>query len=298
MALTLELPEGATNLSLALSRPPSSVSLDGEAVEYSFDEQERVLRATVVTESFERDQRPSSLLDRLERLIAGRPPRLEQTFEEALFMPDSRSEARRWREVGSTPGTRWDLGLVSGEFARLRARFPGEGYETLAMSGADAPRLVFINGEYVPELSGLASEGEAGIAELVRPGENVIEVVLHRLPNATGREGMRGPRRGLSNVVLTGERGDMPIDEWQLSEGLGGEVEGWPSPETDLRRWYRIGLGPWREQRRELAEVRGVGWYRLPFALPPAGAWRVPYYLTLSLRGTAALYLNGERIAI
>ena len=298
VALTLDLPEGTTNLSLALAEQPSSVSLDGEPVESSFSTQERVLMVAATTESFEDERRPSSLLGKVERWLDRGRPRLEQTFEEALFMPDSRSEAGVWREVGSTPGTRWDLGLVSGDFARLRARFRGEGYEVLAMSGADAPRLVFINGRFVPELSGPAPEGEARISELVGPGENVIEVVLHRLPNAKGHEGMRSRRRGLSKVALTGERGEMPIDEWQLSAGLGGEAEGWQRPETDLRRWYRIGLGAWSEQRRDLAEVRGVGWYQVPFALPPTGAWRVPYNLTLSLRGTAAVYLNGQRIAI
>jgi hypothetical protein len=40
-----------------------------------------------------------------------------------------------------------------------------------------------------------------------------------------------------------------------------------------------------------------VGWYRVPFGIPQAGDWRIPYQVKLDVAGAAVLWLDGRPLA-
>lgn len=112
----------------------------------------------------------------------------------------------------------------------------------------------------------------------------------------------------LSHTVLGGppdlhtvfERARFQTDPGEISadpmHALGGEAAGYAKPDFNDRRWYRLALGPWRSQSKDIAGFAGVGWYRLDLKLPRAHGWRIPYYANLSVRGSGLVYFNGVAI--
>jgi hypothetical protein len=293
----VECPAGKVDMSAVLPRSPSAVTVDGRPVEFALAAPERVVRFQIATEEFEKEQRPRSVLEGLGRALLGGPPKLRAEFDRGWFMPDAAAGAKGWRSVGSPGRGPEAFGLKTGGFGRLRARFDPGGRKRMTIAGSSDPTLVFVNGEYVAELSGSASEREADVSGLLLEGENRVELVVHILPRAPGHVGLRSEVKRLPAVRLTGESGEMVVGNWEAAEGLAGESAGWQGLPVDTRRWHFVRFGPWREQGRDLAEVRGVGWYRVPFGLPRAGEWRIPYRALIDLSGTAAVYLNGALIA-
>jgi len=289
LKVVLECSPGAVQVSAALPRAPSLVTVDGQPVAASFASPERVATFQITTESFEQSQRPSSLWDRLGRAVLGGPPGLRASFDRVWFMPDAAAPEGPWTPMESLDVLPYNLGLSLGRFARLRARFEGRASAKVVISGPSDPALVFVNGQFVPGLSGSAPVRRADITPLLLAGEDNMEIILHLLP--------RGAASTLPKVTLTGDEGQVIPCKWEFSAGLRGEAAGWEGPGAEVSRWHLLRLGPWREQGREVAEIRGVGWYRVPFALPQPEDWRIPYHLHLAMSGAANLYLNGVHLA-
>jgi|GEM_PF-2940011 len=290
-------PAGLTRLTAALPAAPTSVTIDGQPVEFTLSTPARVLTLDLSTTSFEQARRPSSVWDRLGSAVLGGPPKLSAEFDRAWFMPDQQAPQGAWRTVGSLNRPPEALGLSTGGFARLRARFDPSASHLISLRGSTDPALVFLNGQFVPELSGTASQRRADVGARLVPGENQIDIVLHILPRGYGLSGLRGRPKQLPEVALLTDDGSRLLDEWEISDGLAGEAVGWQNPELDLARWHFLRFGPWRAGGGDLAEANGVGWYRLPFGLPSPEAWHIPYRMRVTLTGSAALYLNGVHLA-
>lgn len=291
----VECPPGVTQLTAALPRSPASVTVDGKPVEFTFPTPARVLVLPITTQSYDDESRGSSLI-RLGRVIIGGPPKLVAAFDRGWFTPDSEAKdgpSRSAVSVGRPPEA---LGLTTGAFVRLRTSFESAAPLRLALRGSDDPMLVSVNGKIVPELSGAAKEREADISSLLASGTNRLEVLVDVLPRADGVAGLRGAKQ-LPEITLTSAQGDVPIAAWEVCPGTAGEADGWTALDLDASQWHLLRFGPWRAQGRDLADVLGVGWYRVPFGIPRPGEWRIPYYLTANLHGAGVLYLNGTRYA-
>jgi hypothetical protein len=316
----LDCRTGTIEVTAALPERPSSVSVDGEPVEFSFTIPERVVRFEIETESFERERRAGTLWRKLERAMAGGPPGLHAEFDRGWFMPDARAPqtpSRPFPALGGPPevlaptpgaldrpragsgasGPLEAFGLAPGAFARARARFRASGPLEATISGSTDPALVFVNGELVVGLSGSAVSRRADITPLLRPDGNEIETVFHLLPRPPGFRGLHGEPPRLPEVVLTGDEGRVDPESWEVAPLLAGEEAGWTGLDVAMRRWHFIRFGPWREQGRDLVGVRGVGWYRLPFELPRSGDWSIHYRLEATLRSAGAVFVNGTRLA-
>jgi hypothetical protein len=293
----LECPAGVAHVTAVVPKRPSAVTVDGEPVEFSFTSPARILTFDVPTESFEQGRRASSIWDQMGRAITGGPPKLYARFDRAWFMPDASAPPGSWAPVEGLGVSTDVLGLAAGSIVRLRARFHAAGPAEVVMVGSTDPSIVSVNGQVVPALSGSAAERRASVADLLQPGENQIEILLHLLPRAPGRAGLLEPAKRLPEVMLVGAGGQIVLDKWEVSPGLAGEAAGWAKPEFDARRWHLLRFGPWRGQGREPSEVWGAAWYRVPFGLPRSDGWRIPYHMRLTLDGTARLYLNGTPLA-
>jgi hypothetical protein len=285
------------HVTAALPQRPSAVTVDGEPVEFGFTSPARILTFDVATESFEEGRRASSVWDRMGRAIAGGPPKLYARFDRAWFMPDADAPSGSSRQIEGLGLSADVLGLTAGDLVRLRTRFEAAGPAEVVVVGSDDPSIVFLNGEVVAALSGSAAERRANVSDLLQTGENELEILLHLLPRAPGRAGLLGPAKRLPEVMLVGADGQVVLDAWEVSAGLRGEDAGWAAPELDARRWHLLRFGPWRAQGREPAKVWGAAWYRVPFGLPRSDGWHIPYYVRLTLDGTARLYLNGSPMA-
>jgi hypothetical protein len=298
---TVDCQVGVSQVSVALPRRPEAVSVDGTPVEFAFETPQRVARFSLSTSSFESEQRASSVWERARRSVAGGPPGLRLEFDRGWFLPDDEGKPLAWKPKPPNAQTLADLGVKTGGFARLRARFDPQGRTRLVMDGTTDPVLAFVNGRLVPELSGRAVRREADLRDLLSPGENEIVIVMQSLPGQKGDAAVLAGPCLIPAVSLAGEGtgsdGSLPLERWEVSVGLAGEFSGWTGLGLDVGDWHFIRFGPWRKQGRELAGVTGVGWYRVPFGLPHPGAWRIPYQLEVDLGGPAALYLNGEGLA-
>ena len=290
-------PAGLTRLTAALPAAPTSVTIDGQPAEFTLATPARVLTLDLSTTPFEQERRPTSVWNRLGSAVLGGPPKLSAEFDRAWFMPDQQAPQGAWRPVGSINRSPEALGLSTGGFARLRARFDPGASHLISLSGSTDPALVFVNDQFVPELSGAASQRRADVSALLVPGRNQIDIVLHILPRDYGLSGLRGLPKQLPEVALLTDDASRLLDEWEISGGLAGEAAGWQGPQLDLARWRLLRFGPWRAGGRDLAEADGVGWYRLPFGLPSPEAWNISYRMRVTLTGSAALYLNGAYLA-
>ncbi len=293
----LECPPGVVHVTAALPRRPSAITVDGKPVEFTFTPPAQILTFDLTTESFAHGQRPSSIWDQLGRAIVGGPPKLHASFDRAWFMPDAQAPAGSWSPVeglGPAPET---LGLAAGSVALLRTRFSAAAPADMVVVGSTDPAIVTLNGRLVPALSGSAPERRADISGFLKPGENEIEILLHLLPRAAGRAGLVPPASRLPEVMVLAGNGQTVLDRWELHPGLRGEKAGWASSDIEARRWHLLRLGPWRAQGGEPAGVWGAAWYRIPFGLPRPEDWQIPYRLSLTLDGTALLYLNGVPFA-
>lgn len=293
----LDCRPGVAHASAALPRPPTAVLVDGKSVPFEYKTPERVVTFEITTTSFSDQQRPTSVLDRLGRAIVGGPPYLYARFDRALFMPESDAPRRACSSVERIAGAPEELGLVPGAIAKLRTRFSAEGATELVVSGSSYPLLVSLNGLRVDALCGTAPAIRADISRILRSGSNELEVIAQIVPRPSGAGGMRDRWARLPDVKLLTPSGEVALTGWEVCSGLDGEAAGYAGSGVDERRWRYIKLGPWREQGRELADVTGVGWYRMTFKLPSGDGWTIPYYLDLDLRGAGEVYFNGRPIA-
>ncbi|MHC4506593.1 MAG: hypothetical protein ACYTFI_25150, partial [Planctomycetota bacterium] len=294
---TLDCAPGRVELTAALPERPSSVTVDGEPVEFTFTTPDRVVRLHIETASLEQERRARSVWKRLAHAIGGAPPGLRAEFDQGWFMPDAKApseEPALFAEFGGPPER---LGLAAGEFARVRTHFRASGSVEISVTGSTDPALVFVNGEFVMGLSGSAPSRRADITPLLGPDENEIEMVLQLPPRALGFRGLNGVRTSLPQITVVTDEGRVEPESWEIYSSLAGESAGWTQPDVDVRRWHRIRFGPWREQGRDLVGVRGVGWYRVPFDLPEADGWNLHYRLSGTLYSAGAVYINGDRLA-
>jgi hypothetical protein len=299
LSATIESPSGRAEVTAVLPRPPSSITVDGEAVEFEFTTPDRVARFAIDTGSFEGEQAPGTLWTRLERAIAGGPPGLTAEFDRGWFMPDARAPQGepQWRASGGSASPVQAAGLTPGVFVRLRGEFQAEGRAEVSIASSTDPALVFVNGEFVTGLSGSGASRRADITPLMAPGGNEISLVIQIAPRELGLSGLHHTGPLLPTVVISGDEGEIQPESWDVRTLLAGEREGWMRQSYDHDDWHFIRFGPWREQGSDLAGVRGVGWYRAPFDLPEPGAWNLRYRLGLTLQSAGVVYLNGSRLA-
>ena len=176
----------------------------------------------------------------------------------------------------------------------MRARFDPAGRTRMSVNSFGARVMVFLNGQLLSQLSWQEGEREALLGEELALGENEVVVIMQVSPRARGREGVAQEPARFPTVALTGLDGEVPITNWEVSMGLAGEARGWTGQDLDVTSWHLIRFGPWRQQGRDLAKLSGIGWYRVPFGLPQPRRWRIPYQVTVSVTGAAAVYLNGH----
>jgi len=288
---------GVAQASAAVPQLPTAVLVDGTPVPLEYKTPERVVTFEINTSSFSDQQRPTSVLDRLGRAIVGGPAYLYARFDRALFVPETEAPRRACSSVERIAGAPEELGLVPGAIAKLRARFSAEGPAELVVSGSSYPLLVSVNGLRVDALCGTAPTRRADISRSLRSGANELELIAQIVPRPSGAGGMRDRWARLPDVKLLTPSGEVALTGWEVCSGLDGEAAGYAGSGVDERRWHYIRLGSWREQGREVADVTGVGWYRMTFKLPSGDEWTIPYYLDLDVRGAGEVYLNGQPIA-
>jgi hypothetical protein len=288
---------GVAEVTAALPQSPMRVLVDGNPVPFTFKSPERVVAFQITTPSLGEERRPANVLDRLGRAIAGGPPHLYARFDRALFMPDAEAPAGACSTHDRIAVAPEELGLAPGSFVRLRTHFTAEGAAELAITGSAYPLVVSVNGKLADALSTYTPDRRADISSFVRPGSNDLEIVAYVLPRSLGAKGIREPYARLPEVKLGSPAGEIALSEWEVCAWLRGEAAGYPGSDVDERRWHFITLGAWREQGRELADVWGVGWYRMTFKLPMPDGWSIPYYLDLDLRGAGKVYFDGRPIA-
>ncbi len=294
----LDCPPGKVAVSALAPSKPSAVLVDGKPVDFTFTTPDRMVQFTVITDPFEQERRATSVWQQIGRAVAGGPPLLRSEFDRGWFMPEPIGEGGAWRPLGSMVRTQDGLAVPPGGFVKLKARFDPAGRGRMAVSAPGGPLMVFVNGQLIPELSGAPGKHQADIAAHLAGPDNELVIILEVPPRAKGRAGIAEKAAPLPEVQLLGPDSQAPVQGWQVCAGLGGEAKGWTQPGVDTSTWHFLRFGPWREQGGELAMVSGVGWYRVPFGLPDARQWQIPYQLTVSLTGSAALYLNGHPLGL
>jgi len=294
---TLDCPQGVVDVTAALPRRPSSVTLDGQPLDFTFTQPERVLKAQIRTEPFADGRRAASFWDKVGRAVLGGPPYLYARFDRGPFTPDAKAPGGDCASFDTIAGAPEGVALGTGSFARLRTRFSAQATAEMLIQGSRYPILTSINGIFVPGLSGDGLLRQADISPLLRPGLNELELMVQIIPRAQGFAGLSDQTARLPEVRLITQLGEVPLEDWYVCPGLAGEAAGYAGHQADIRNWHYIRFGPWRERGKELTDMWGPGWYRMTLDLPDSGLWTIPYYARIELLGAGKLYWNGRPFA-
>jgi hypothetical protein len=295
---TLLTPPGETKVTAIVPGDVTEVLVDGTPVPFAVAAPARVLTFTLSTDPWQPQAASRPIWARLLRGSDRRAAAPQVHADAVRFRPDAEAPAFAWRAAPHLDWAPEALGLTAGEFAYLRTRFDPGGRSTLSLSGAKDPTVVLVNDKLVEFADPAAPDREADLLPYLLPGENTLEIIVHLPPRRLGVAGLRGPTTQLPAVKLRGLADEVRFDAWEVATGLGGEAAGWAALALPADGWSRIRLAPWREQGKRLADVVGVGWYRIPFSLPPLDGWEATYQLQVKVIGSGELYLNGERVAV
>jgi len=294
---SLDCPQGTVDLTAALPGRPSSVTLDGDPLAFTFSRPERVLTARIPTEAFAEERSAKDFWGKLGRAVLGGPPHIYARFDRGSFIPDSSAPLGECASLRTVAGPPEAVGLRGSSFARLRTRFSAQYTAEILIRGSGCPTLTSVNGAFVPALSGIGPVLRADISPFLRPGMNELALTVQILPRALGFPGLSDQSVALPEVRLITQHGEAPLEDWVLCPGLAGEQAGYAGEQTDTRRWHYIRFGPWREQGGDLRDVWGPGWYRVGLNLPDPGPWTIPYYARVQIVGGGKLYWNGQPLA-
>ncbi len=289
---TIDCRAGVSEVTAAVMQTPSSVIVDGKPVPFAFRSPERVVSFQLATPALSEERRATNVLDRLGRVIAGGPARSHARFDRADFRPDADAPEGDCSLRDQITGGD-DLAIAPGSFVRLKSEFTAERPAELRVTESAYPLLTSINGKLVEGLSVYGGDRSADVSSFLRGGSNEIAIVGYVLPRDAGLKGMREVNRRLPEVKIATPSGAIAPSPWQLCPSLRGELAGWGSRNVAEGPWHFIRLGAWREQGSALADVKGVGWYRMAFGLAQADGWSIPYYLDFDLRGGGKVYFNG-----
>ncbi len=292
--LALECRPGEAHVTALTPRRPSAVLVDGEPTDFQFATPERMVTFSVSSKTFEEETRPRSLWERLGHLVEGGPPLLRAEFDRSWFMGEPLPGDDGWEPVTATARGPDDLSVSAGAFLALRARFDPAGRTRMSVDPRGARLLLFLNGQFVPELSWQDGPREALLGEQLLLGENEVLVLMQVPARARGSEGVAQGATEFPAVAMVGVDGAAPITGWECRVGLIGEARGWTAQDLDVTSWHFIRFGPWRQQGSDLEKVSGIGWYRVPFGLPKPRRWTIPYRVAVTTAGAATVYLNGN----
>jgi hypothetical protein len=151
---------------------------------------------------------------------------------------------------------------------------------TLRFGRIDDQGLVYVNGEKVGESRDWSQEYSFDITLQLRPGINVIGVVVHNLEGAGGI--------GMPSLM---QDSNVRVVRMQALGRPTGIEEEWWKPSLDDDKWEMVNIGA------QSAAPSGamLEWYRMNFKMPSrkSHVW-VPWRLHLDAAGNGFLYLNGH----
>jgi hypothetical protein len=159
------------------------------------------------------------------------------------------------------------------------------GSVNLVFSCIDDHGWIYLNGRKIGETHSFATRHAFGVTTLLKPGTNVLAVVVDN-------EGGPG---GLSQGVFLqppAQEGK-PVALTEIAIESTGTGERWWEPAFDDSSWETARVGA----AQTLAEDNPplLIWYRMHFAVPKASAkvW-APWKIRLDATGNGFLYLNGK----
>jgi hypothetical protein len=235
--------------------------------------------------------RPSGLLD-MKISTASAAPRQINDWREKRTQP-TKQPAEATASVDDSSWSRArinvkDGDLQPGESAMYRAwvELNDDDLKTpksLTLGRVDEDGVVWVNGQRVGEAHDWATAQHFDVAQYLRPGKNLIAVLV---TNHDGPGGLAG------GAWLGSDGPALPV-RWEISQQSAGTTGKWADESFDDSAW------PTAKVDSSSATTNGdeplLTWYRLRFELPTpdAHAW-VPWKLRLDAVGNGFLYLNGH----
>jgi hypothetical protein len=145
---------------------------------------------------------------------------------------------------------------------------------------------VYVNGELVGTSTRWSTPFHAVVDKQLKPGRNVIAVVVH---NENGAGGLSGAvsLKPVQTVPMTKDK-----IAWTFAPGTAGMLAGWSKADVDDSAWEKVSL---TGRPIEADANAPLAWYRATFDVPAKDpkAW-IPWFIRLNIQGNAFLYLNGE----
>ena len=142
---------------------------------------------------------------------------------------------------------------------------------------------VFVNGEKIGETVDWARAYSFDATKQLRPGRNVIAVVVK---NNDGPGGLGAPSLDRASNMTA-----VPLEVFGSPAGVEGQ---WWQPDFNDTLWTSVAIGQSPDSVRDDSMLN---WYRMDFELPASNpAMWVPWQVRLRARGNGFIYLNGHAL--
>jgi hypothetical protein len=235
---------GKTNFLALLPKLPKSVSFDGKEIEFEADERKGCVKFVVTAEQMPVDfVLISSLKWRSEPVNAKDGKVAKRAKDKSLFTVVAPLDDMNWHDNG---------------LYRYETEFVWDGKaETLLLTAyAPDPKLVLLNGRFIPEASNNFRSVQVPLKIYARKGRNTLTVLYEQPGRPNGGPGMN-ELKGIAGAILIGE-GAIELSEWRMKK-TGQIDESAPEvrPEFEDASWTKVRVGHGHQPESVSASVLG-----------------------------------------
>ncbi|UCH33088.1 MAG: beta-galactosidase [Armatimonadota bacterium] len=319
LEMTFELRPGDANFTAVMPRAPSEVRIDGTPAPFAYDPVTRVVGFGISTPALDyRPPRRGGVLGKIRDILTAGSPSLRQSFSRARATIEPLTEESGWRQVELKPLQ--ELDVFDAGYVTYHATFDTAGRSVLSVDAyAPDAKLVYVNGRFVGDLSQPMTQCTSDVSELLRAGDNTIDIIYHNLgwpaegPRMGETKGLRavhlrqagpserpsalpgaGSEAGPGEASQTDQPVEVPVEGWRIRARLQGEIAGFHLPQYSDASWNILPLGEWRHESRAMRDFEGITWYRVAFAAPQREGWQIPWKLRVDAAEQTMIYLNGH----
>lgn len=152
-------------------------------------------------------------------------------------------------------------------------------HATLTFGAVDDNALVYVNGKFVIDHKGYDTPFKIPLADLGKPGDNVIAVYVENM----------GGGGGIWRPVVFKWGTFSPVEaSLEFHHSLDGYLTGWQDNDFDDTGWKSV------KDWEAVTSQDGITWYRGNFSIPSRPGWVIPWRLHLESTGSAQIWINGR----
>ncbi len=161
---------------------------------------------------------------------------------------------------------------------------------------------VYIDGKFVPDLSGDSYSNSENLSGLISNGSetHTIKIIYENRSRLNFPDVIRKQLKGLVSVSYMPGKNEQELSDWKLSPHPAGLLIGKPAESQtwfDDRHWPELKVEDWRTLYKSGLANQTASWYRNYFTLSPEEAEN--HHISIDFQavyGDATIFINGKKV--